>query len=97
MKKGITYLVLYACFWGFIGQVAFAQTNGDYPDLSAARLKAKLDSGEKVFLLCPLSEIMFNEKHIPGSINIPSKQIMKTKLLPKDKDTLIVTYCLGPN
>ncbi len=65
-------------------------------NLSAERLKELMDSGTPIFLLNPLSEIEFNEAHIPGSTNIPLSQIRKTKKLPRDKNTLIVTYCKGP-
>ncbi len=65
-------------------------------DLSAERLKDAMDKGTPMLLLNPLSDIEFNEAHIPGSVNIPLHTIMKTDKLPKDKDMLIVTYCLGP-
>jgi rhodanese-related sulfurtransferase len=59
-------------------------------------LKRLMDSGQSLFLLNPLSEIEFNEGYIPGSVNIPAEEIHKTKRLPKNKRTLIVTYCWGP-
>jgi rhodanese-related sulfurtransferase len=65
-------------------------------DLDALRLKKIIDSGQPIFLLNPLSEIEFNEAHIPGSINIPVEEISVSEKLPKHKDTLIVTYCKGP-
>ncbi len=65
-------------------------------DLTAQKLKSMLDSGQKMFLLNPLSDIEFNEGHIPGSVNIPLHTIMRSDKLPEDKDTLIVTYCLSP-
>jgi 3-mercaptopyruvate sulfurtransferase SseA len=63
---------------------------------TAQKLKQILDSGTPVFLLNPMSEIEFNEGHIPGSVNIAAEDIMKTDKLPQDKSTLIVTYCKGP-
>jgi hypothetical protein len=65
-------------------------------DLSAFGLKQIMDSGKPVFLLNPLSEIEFNEAHIPGSTNIPLEVIPISEKLPQRKDTLIVTYCKGP-
>ena len=65
-------------------------------DLSASELKRLIDSGEKVFILNPLSDIEYNEGNIPGSVSVPLHQIMSTDKLPVDKQTLIVTYCLGP-
>jgi rhodanese-related sulfurtransferase len=69
---------------------------GKFPVITAKALKAKMDGGEKVFLLNPLSDIEFNEQHVPGSVNIPLNEIKTTDKLPKNKNTLIVTYCLGP-
>lgn len=67
----------------------------DFPEISAEQLKAKIDAGEKLMLLNALSDIEFNDKHIPGSINIPLQEIMITRKLPKEKNQLVVTYCLG--
>ena len=68
---------------------------GERTDLTAQQLKAMLDSGQEMLLVNSLSDIEFNEGHIPGSVNIPLHTIMRSKDLPADKDTLIVTYCLG--
>jgi rhodanese-related sulfurtransferase len=64
-------------------------------DLTAQELKTMLDSGHNMLLLNPLSDIEFNEGHIPGSVNIPLHMIMKSDKLPKKKDMLVVTYCLS--
>lgn len=73
------------------------QAKGDeVPVISLVDLKARMDHGEKVVLLNPLADILFNEGFIPGSINIPIKQLATTDKLPSDKETVIVTYCLGP-
>ena len=67
-----------------------------FKDLSAQDLKGKLDSGEALLLINPLSDIEFNEAHIPGSVNIPVHAIAGSDRLPADTATPIVTYCLGP-
>lgn len=67
----------------------------DFPEITAEQLKARIDAGENLMLLNSLSDIEFNDKHIPGSINIPLQEIMISDNLPKDKNQLIVTYCLG--
>jgi rhodanese-related sulfurtransferase len=68
----------------------------DQRDLTAQELKAMLDSNQKVFLINPLSDIEFNEGHIPGSVNIPLHTIMRSDKLPESRDAIIVTYCLSP-
>ena len=67
----------------------------DFTAISAEELKAKMDAGQEFMLLNPLSDIEFNEMHIPGSVNIPLHTIKTTDKLPKDRNTLIVIYCLG--
>lgn len=68
----------------------------DQRDLTAQELKSMLDLNQKIFLINPLSDIEFNEGHIPGSVNIPLHTIMRSDKLPENKDTTIVTYCLSP-
>ena len=67
----------------------------DFTEITAEDLKSKMDSGEKLLLINPLSDIEFNTQHIPGSVNIPLQNILVTERLPKNRDQLIVTYCLG--
>ncbi len=67
----------------------------EYQTITARELKERMDSGEDLFLINPLSEIEFNEGNIPGSVNIPYTTILETNKLPENKNTLIVTYCLG--
>jgi hypothetical protein len=68
---------------------------GDFPVITAVELKSKMDAGEELMLINPLSDIEFREGHIPGSVNIPLKDIPTSEMLPPNKDTLIITYCLG--
>jgi hypothetical protein len=89
--NGLWLLVLAACLVFPAGIYA-----ADFPDITAKDLKAKLDGGEKLFLLNPLSDIEFNEGHIQGTVNIPLDAIANTDKLPADKGILIITYCLGP-
>jgi rhodanese-related sulfurtransferase len=76
--------------------LTLSNTAGAFQDYTAVELKQLIDSGQPLFLLNPLSEIEFNEGHIPGSVNIPTEDIPESKRLPKDKEMLIVTYCKGP-
>jgi rhodanese-related sulfurtransferase len=64
--------------------------------ISLQELRTRLDSGEEIALVNPLTDILFNEGHIPGSVNVPLGEIRHTNRLPNDRGTLIVTYCLGP-
>lgn len=57
-------------------------------------LKAKLDSGEKVFLLDVREPGEFKSGHIEGSVNIPIREVPKSLAqLPQDKSAQIVVIC----
>lgn len=66
----------------------------NFPEIKAKELKEMMDAGKSLLLINPLSDIEYESKHIPGSVNIPMQKILIAEL-PKDKNQLIVTYCLG--
>jgi rhodanese-related sulfurtransferase len=66
----------------------------NFPEIKAKELKEMMDAGESLLLINPLSDVEYNAQHIPGSVNIPLQKILIAEL-PKDKNQLIVTYCLG--
>ena len=61
-------------------------------------LKARLDRGDPVVLVEALPAKYFQDKHLPGAINIPHNEVdaLAPRLLP-DKAAEIVVYCAnGP-
>ena len=76
------------------GSVVFAD-EAEFKNLNAHELKQLLDGDKKVLLLNPLPHLMFRQGHIPGSVNIRWHSIEGSPLLPDDKETVIVTYCMG--
>jgi rhodanese-related sulfurtransferase len=58
--------------------------------ISLKELKAKLTRGDKFILVNALDEAKFNSMHIPGSVNLFTKDDIKTYLRPDDE---IVVYC----
>ncbi len=94
MKKVILSSSCLLLMLSFVfSNISFAE---DFPIITAKEIMVKMDAGEKMILLNPLSDIEFSNSHIPGSVNIPLHKIMTTDKLPQDKSTLIITYCLGP-
>jgi rhodanese-related sulfurtransferase len=69
------------------------------PDFNGIRgevLKAKLDSGEPIFLLDVRERNEFVVGHIEGAVNIPVREVPKSlATLPQDKTTPIVIVCAG--
>jgi len=68
----------------------------EFKNISSQELKQLLDSGKDFFLLNPLPNIIFRQGYIPSSVNIRWHSLKDSPLLPKNKNTLIVTYCMGP-
>ena len=66
-----------------------------WPIISTEELHTLQQSGTKFLLVDVLPNILYDEAHIPGSINIPVGAIHTTPNLPKDKNTLLVFYCMG--
>jgi rhodanese-related sulfurtransferase len=66
--------------------------------ISREDLSAKLDQGDKVTLVEALPAKYYEDKHLPGAINIPHDRVdaLAPSLLP-DKAAEIVVYCAnGP-
>jgi rhodanese-related sulfurtransferase len=61
-------------------------------DISHDDLKKALADG-KVTLIDVNGSASYKEGHIPGAIDFQSKKEDLAKLLPKEKDALIVAYC----
>jgi rhodanese-related sulfurtransferase len=55
-----------------------------------------LREGKSEFVLVNvLPKIIHDQMHIPGSVNIPLGVVSTSRDLPKDKNTLVVFYCMG--
>ena len=66
-----------------------------YPDISIKELKSAIEKN-KVTVIDVNGTDSYKEGHIPGAINFEDKGEQLEKVLPKDKDALIVAYCGGP-
>lgn len=68
---------------------------GEYPDISIKELQKAIDSG-KVAVIDVNGAKSFARGHIPTAIDFSSNAKSLAKVLPKDKGTLVVSYCGGP-
>jgi|SRR5687767_4566400 len=59
-------------------------------NINAKELKQRMDLGEKMVLVNALEESKFRMKHIPGSLNLFTKEAIASAL---SKDDCIVVYC----
>lgn len=60
--------------------------------INLAELNQLLKEGKQILILDVRSATEYNEKHIPGAINIPVENIEAGNYIPQ-KDTVIVTAC----
>ena|SRR5687768_15824687 len=67
----------------------------EYPDVSIKDLKAALEKKEVVVIDVNGTDT-YKEGHIPSAIDFEANADKLEKVLPKDKNALIVAYCGGP-
>ena len=62
--------------------------------ITREELKAKIDRGDRFFLVEALPAFMYEKAHLPGALNLPPHQVpeLAPMLLP-DKNAEIVVYC----
>ena len=96
LKRDLLHIFILCLVVGSLTAIPQTADAGKMANYTARELKELIDSGTPIFLLNPLSEIEFNEGHIPGSVNIPAEKILTSQKLPKNKEMHIVTYCKGP-
>ena len=65
----------------------------DFNSITVQNLKAKLDAGEKIFLLDVREENEFAAGRIPGSVNIPIRTLGKNLDRLPAKDAAVVVVC----
>ena len=63
--------------------------------ISTEKLAAKIEQGEDFYLINVLPKIIYDNRHIQGSINIPISEILTSSLLPKEKSKQLIFYCMG--
>lgn len=66
-------------------------------NITADQVKAMVDQGKKILIVDSRVATEYKESHIPGAINIPTKDMEAHRdKLPKGKNFPIVFYCNGP-
>ena len=68
---------------------------GEYPDISIKELQVAIKKGN-VAVIDVNGAKSFAKGHIPSAIDFSSQSKNLASVLPKNKDTLIVSYCGGP-
>jgi len=68
---------------------------GEYPDISIDKLNQAI-AKKQVVVIDVNGTASWKSGHIPGAIDYAANKDKLAKLLPKDKKTLVVAYCGGP-
>lgn len=69
---------------------------GEYPDISISELKSAIEA-KKVTVIDVNGSDSYQKGHVPGAIDYSAKKKELAKVLPENKDALIVAYCGGPS
>jgi rhodanese-related sulfurtransferase len=77
-----------------MAMVAVSVQAGNYEDISVADLEKAIKDGT-VTVIDVNGKSSFEKGHIPGAVNFAAVEDL-SKVLPEDKDALIVAYCGGP-
>ncbi len=77
------------------GLLAASSYAGEFPDISITEVKALAES-KKAVIIDVNGTDSYKKGHIPGALNFESVSGKLAKVLPKDKQALIVAYCGGP-
>lgn len=65
--------------------------------ITAPEVRNMMENDPRVVVINALSKIEYDGLHITGSINIPVINFRASKLLPVDKSTPLIFYCMGPD
>ncbi len=63
--------------------------------INAPEVKKMIEEEQPVLLVNVLSQLEYESLHITGSINIPIDKLKSSNLLPEDKNTPVIFYCMG--
>ena len=63
--------------------------------ITAPEVKNMMENDPRVVVINALSKIEYDGLHITGSINIPVINFRTSNLLPADKTTPLILYCMG--
>ena len=64
-------------------------------EIDASDVFEALNKGEKVIIVDARKAFAFEKEHIPGSVNIPHREMNEQTTKHLDRDVLYVTYCDG--
>ena len=95
MRQFLTPALIAFCVALLPAAVWAEEAKTDYPDVSIKDLKSAIEKNQ-VTVIDANGTDSYKSGHIPTAIDFEANSTQIEKLLPKDKNTLIVAYCGGP-
>ena len=71
------------------------QAASDIQQIDTPELQSMMEQSSEINLINVLPKIIYDAKHIPGSMNIPLGRIRDANTLPEKLNTPLVFYCMG--
>ena len=93
MRQFLALALIAVCF--ALGPAMVWAEEAKYPDVSIKELKSAIEKKEVTVIDVNGSD-SYKSGHIPTAIDFEAKGGEIEKMLPKDKNALIVAYCGGP-
>ncbi len=87
------YFLLIALILFFYTTSVQAQ-DGGYHKITAPEVQDMMKSNN-VLIINSLSKLEYELQHIPGSINIPINTLREPGVLPANKNTPLIFYCMA--
>lgn len=95
MILSLKKIVITLCLIGLLPFTLHADNNG-FTEITAPETKLMMEQNKAVLLINVLSSLEYELQHIPESISIPVNTLKDSPLLPQDKGTPLIFYCMGP-
>ena len=95
LKKTYQLLFIIALVLPLLATVDCRPIHAQSQDISTEELQAMIASGRDFALINVLPKIIYDNTHLPGSINYPIGKFEHLTDLPFPKDIPLVFYCMG--
>ena len=79
----------------FLGVYAQGICQHGYHEVTAPEAKMILEENSDALIINVLSQLEFKVQHIPKSVNIPIDTFQTTTMIPENKMTPLLLYCMG--
>src|SRR4051794_37206979 len=95
MRRSLALLLVALCIALLPAAIRAEDAKAEYPDLTIQQLKSAIDK-KQVTVIDANGTDSYKDGHIPTAIDFEASAAQFEKMLPTDKNALIVAYCGGP-